>query len=230
MPGLRGKACIDASEWPIMGHWAHLSSSAARAVSIFTHRPDPKMAQRRLGHFLRVITARTPNVSETKAREPQLAPVDYPPEEHLPEPIALTPEQPAVQAETEERDRQRKRDWAAMNKALIDNSMAVMRAMHPWYPREGDRERQIERVMTSYEDGSFLLNRIGAECVLDQDLAVVLLDLRRRLIGEYGDTPVAMMLVDRAVSAYQDFMRVTGWVGNLPRAARPDRGHPSAGL
>jgi hypothetical protein len=95
MPGLRGKACIGASEWPIMGHWAHLSSSAARAVSIFAHRPDPKMAQRRLGNLLRVITARALNVSETKAREPQFAPVDYPPEEHLPEPIALTPEQPA---------------------------------------------------------------------------------------------------------------------------------------
>ena len=51
--------------------------------------------------------------------------------------------------------------------------------------------------------------------VVDQDLAVVLLDLRRRLIDDYGDTPTAMMLIDRAVSAYQDFMRVTGWVGNL---------------
>jgi hypothetical protein len=29
------------------------------------------------------------------------------------------------------------------------------------------------------------------------------------------NTPAAMMLIDRAVSAYQDFIRVTGWVGNL---------------
>ena len=34
-------------------------------------------------------------------------------------------------------------------------------------------------------------------------------------LADYGDTPAAMMLIDRAVSAYQDFMRVTGWVGNL---------------
>ena len=87
--------------------------------------------------------------------------------------------------------------------------------MHPWYPREHDRERQVERVMTSYEDGSFLINRLGAEGVIDQDLAVVLLDLRRRLVDEHGDTPAATMLIDRAVSAYQDFIRVTGWVGNL---------------
>jgi hypothetical protein len=36
----------------------------------------------------------------------------------------------------------------------------------------------------------------------------VLLDLRRRLIDEYGDTPAAMMLIDRAVAAYQDFIRI----------------------
>src|SRR5947209_18696845 len=56
---------------------------------------------------------------------------------------------------------------------------------------------------------------MGAGMVVYQDLAVVLLDLRRRIKDEYGDTPAVMMQIDRAVSAYQDFMRVTGWVGNL---------------
>jgi hypothetical protein len=87
--------------------------------------------------------------------------------------------------------------------------------MRQWHPCDGDRERQVERVLTSYEDGSFLIDRLGAGMIVDQDLVVVLLDLRRRLKDEYGDTPAAMMLIDRAVSAYQDFMRVTGWVGNL---------------
>jgi hypothetical protein len=64
------------------------------------------------------------------------------------------------------------------------------------------------------EDGSFLINRLGAEGVIDQDLVVVLLDLRRRLVADYGDTPVAMMLIDRAIAAYQDFVRITGWTGN----------------
>src|SRR5439155_16899047 len=45
--------------------------------------------------------------------------------------------------------------------------------------------------------------------------AVVLLDFRRRLKDEYGDTPVVMMQIDRAVVAYRDFLRITGWVGNL---------------
>jgi hypothetical protein len=38
-------------------------------------------------------------------------------------------------------------------------------------PREGDRERQVERVMTSYEDGSFLIDRLAAGMVVDQDCA-----------------------------------------------------------
>lgn len=56
---------------------------------------------------------------------------------------------------------------------------------------------------------------MGAENTVDQDLAVVLLDLRRRLREEYGTGPAAIMLIDRAVSAYQEFVRVTGWIGNL---------------
>src|SRR6266480_6227254 len=31
----------------------------------------------------------------------------------------------------------------------------------------------------------------------------------------YGTGPAAIMLIDRAVSAYQEFVRVTGWIGNL---------------
>ena len=44
--------------------------------------------------------------------------------------------------------------------------------------------------------------------VVDQDLAVVLLDLRRRLKDEYGDTPAVMMQIDRAMVAYRDFLRI----------------------
>jgi hypothetical protein len=66
-----------------------------------------------------------------------------------------------------------------------------------------------------HQDGSFLINRLGAEGVIDRDLVVVLLDLRRRLKDEYGDTPAVMMQIDWAVVAYRDFLRITGWVGNL---------------
>src|SRR5260370_40639317 len=120
---------------------------------------------------------------ETKPRERLvLSPIeDEPAIENLPEPIPLTPEQLAAEAEADEREERRRVEWEMILRALSDNSMAVTRAMHPWYPRERDRERQIERVMTRYEDGSFLINRLGAEGVIDQDLVVVLRSEERRV-------------------------------------------------
>src|SRR6266567_909185 len=112
----------------------------------------------------------------------------------------------------DERDRQRQREWALVVQALNDNSLTVVRAMRR-FRSEIEREK-VERILTSYEDGSFLIDRLGAGLVVDQDLAVVLLDLRRRLIDQYRDTPAAMMLIDRAVVAYRDFIRITGWTGN----------------
>jgi hypothetical protein len=150
---------------------------------------------------------------KTKVREPQFVLPDQPETDNLPEPVALTTEQIAAQAEADERDRQRKREWDRTIQALRDNSMAVFRAMARF--RDESEEEYVERVLAGFEDGRFLIDRLGAAGVVDQELAVVLLDLRRRLIDEYGSAPAAVMLIDRAVSAYQDFIRVEGWVGNL---------------
>ena len=153
-------------------------------------------------------------MSETKPREPLVfSPLeDEPAIEDLPEPVALTAEQVAALAEADERDRQRQREWALVVQALNDSSLAVVRAMRRF--RSETEQEQVGRVLTSYENGSFLIDRLGAGLVVDQDLAVVLLNLRRRLIDEYGTGPAAMMLIDRAVSAYRDFIRISGWTGN----------------
>jgi hypothetical protein len=168
---------------------------------------------------------------ETKTREPLVfSPLeDEPTIENLPEPIPLTPEQMMAQAEADERDRQRQREWALVVQALSDNSLAVFRAMRRF--RSEAEQEQVERVLTSYEAGSFLVDRLGAGLVVDQDLAVVLLNLRRRLIDEYGTGPAAMMLIDRAVSAYRDFIRISGWTGNTALMVEAEffgRDRPSA--
>jgi hypothetical protein len=98
----------------------------------------------------------------------------------------LTAEQIAAQAEAVKRDRQRKPEWAAVNEALRDDSMTATRTISRSY----SGECETKGVMTRFEDGCSL------SCVLDRDLAVVLLDLRRRLIDEYGKTPAATMLID----------------------------------
>src|SRR5438132_14254497 len=86
---------------------------------------------------------------------------------------------------------------------------------------------------SSYQAGSFLIDGLGAGLVVDQDLAVVLLDLRRRLINDYGDTPASVMLIDRAVAAYQDFVRISGWTGNTALMVEAEffgRDRPRAGF
>ena len=162
-------------------------------------------------------------MSETKTRVPDF-PLDGDlpadrldgdlPADHLPEPVALTPEQIAARNALIEQDRLRRADWDAINQALRDDAMSVTRGIGRWHRREGDREQHTERVLSRYASGSFLIDRLGAIGVVDQDLVVVLLDLRRQLIVEYGNSPATMMLIDRAVAAYQDFIRIAGWTGN----------------
>jgi hypothetical protein len=53
----------------------------------------------------------------------------------------------------------------SISSSLSDNAMAVTQAMRQWHPREDDRGRhveRVERVLTSFQDGSFLVNRPGA--------------------------------------------------------------------
>ena len=150
----------------------------------------------------------------TKSREAPLAfPLDQPIDALPQSVVELTPEQKRALSEVEKRLEQRQREWEAIVQALQDNSLAVFRGMQRF--RHESELEQVERVLTGFEDGRFLIDRMGAENTVDQDLAVVLLDLRRQLRDEYGTGPAVIMLIDRAVSAYQDFVRVTGWIGNL---------------
>jgi len=84
------------------------------------------------------------------------------------ETVALTLEQIAAQKEAADRDRQRQLEWAVVIQRQLDSGCAGDATL---VPREGDRERQVERVMTSYEDGSFLIDRLAAGMVVDQDCA-----------------------------------------------------------
>ncbi len=112
----------------------------------------------------------------------------------------------------------------AGGQALNDNSLAVVRAMRRF--RNEAEQEQVERVLTSYEDGSFLIDRLGAGLVVDQDLAVVLLNLRRRLIRDArgprgsGSDPRRTEPGGRTTKARQDLSDVrTASTGLSTRAA-----------
>ena len=84
-------------------------------------------------------------MSETKTRVPDFPLDDDLPADHLPEPVALTPEQIAARNALIEQDRLRRADWDAINKALRDDAMSVTRGIGRWYRREGDQERHRTR-------------------------------------------------------------------------------------
>jgi hypothetical protein len=57
---------------------------------------------------------------------------------------------------------------------------------------------------------------LGAERVLDRQLMATLWQLRQGLLEEYGTESSAMtMVIDLAVMAYANALRVHGWIGDL---------------
>src|SRR5438132_5518501 len=82
--------------------------------------------------------------------------------------VELTPKQKRALVEIEKRLEQRQQEWASIVHALEDNSMAVFRAMRQG--RNESEQEQVERVLTGFEDGRFLIDRMGAENTVDPDL------------------------------------------------------------
>src|SRR5438270_12328608 len=99
---------------------------------------------------------------ETKPREPEVAfPQDRPIDELLQPIVEMPSEQKRALAEVEKRLEQRQLEWRSVVQALEDNSMAVFRAMRRG--RNESEQEQVERVLTGFEDGRFLIDRMGAE-------------------------------------------------------------------
>jgi hypothetical protein len=79
--------------------------------------------------------------------------------------------------------------------------------------------RQWEELLEKAEDyignGRFIVRCLGAERYLDAETVAVLITLRQNLIAEIGKPSAAeLMLIDTAVVAYYNFLRVQGWIGN----------------
>jgi hypothetical protein len=67
-----------------------------------------------------------------------------------------------------------------------------------------------------YECGRLLLERLGAEHVLDPQLMATLWQLRQGPLDEYGtDSPAMTMMIELAVMTYANALRVQGWIGDL---------------
>jgi hypothetical protein len=110
------------------------------------------------------------------------------------------------------------RRLAERHERLMGDARAAYRAMDGWgtVKSREDWEQTVERARDEYDQGAFLIDRLGAECHLDPPLIAVLLRLRRGLIDEHGATTAAeLMVIDLAVLSYYHTLRINGWVGNF---------------
>ena len=74
----------------------------------------------------------------------------------------------------------------------------------------------LEKAGDDIGNGRFLVRYLGAERYLDVATVAVLITLRQNLIAEIGKPSTAdIMMIDAAVVAYYNFLRVQGWVGSL---------------
>ena len=77
-------------------------------------------------------------------------------------------------------------------------------------------QKLLEKAGDEIGNGRFIVRYLGAERYLEAGTVAVLLTLRQNLIAEIGrPTTADMMIIDTAVVAYYNFLRVQGWIGNL---------------
>ena len=126
----------------------------------------------------------------------------------------LTPEEGALEARIRELQ---ERDHLAYEH-LRRNARAVYRAVEGWsgVKSPDEWEKVCSESNTAYRSGHFLIERLGAERFLDPALMATLWGLRQNLLSELGKATAAeMMLVDMAMLAYYNALRVQCWIGNM---------------
>jgi hypothetical protein len=107
---------------------------------------------------------------------------------------------------------------AERHQRLERDAHASWRSMEGWgnVTTQEEWRAVVVRADEDFDDGQFLLSRLGAARYLDPPLMAVLLRLRRRLIDEHGAVTAAeLMMVDMAVLSYYHQLRITGWIGDL---------------
>ena len=138
-----------------------------------------------------------------------------------PVPTELAPNQIAEMKDRHQRFMAR---VVELSNVLSQDAAAVVRATRDgsFLDTDEDYKDLAKRARRDYGRGTFLVDRLGAAGLLDPTLAAVLLDLRSRLLATYGASAAAGMLIDQAVVAYQNFLRVTGWTGNTALMVEAD--------
>jgi len=106
----------------------------------------------------------------------------------------------------------------ALFQELKDQAQALLAAVKGGRGIGGaaDWEAIFEKAKIGYASGRFLIQQLGAERYLEPELMATLAQLRRDLLaGIENSTAADTMMADSAIIAYQNMLRVQGWIGNL---------------
>jgi hypothetical protein len=101
---------------------------------------------------------------------------------------------------------------------LRRTARAVMRAMQGWGQIQSPEEWQqgCDTVHKAYASGGFIIKRLGGQRFLDPETVAVRSPRRQGLMDQYGaESPAATMLIDLAVMADYNALRIQGAIGDL---------------
>jgi hypothetical protein len=82
--------------------------------------------------------------------------------------------------------------------------------------RPEDWDAMFQKAKIEYKSGRFIVERLGAERLLEPELMATLIQLRQDLLVDI-DNPTAAdtMSADTAIVAYRNLLRIQGWIGSL---------------
>jgi hypothetical protein len=123
----------------------------------------------------------------------------------------------AEDAELMARCRAQQTYWDRTYRRLLRDAQTCARAMS--FPPQLDApeawEKTVAKSLEDYRSGRALMDQLGADRLLDAPTAGLLLAIRRGLIEETGaETASEMALIDLAVIAHANAMRIQTMIGN----------------
>lgn len=122
-----------------------------------------------------------------------------------------------TEAEAERRFREWEKQRDAEYRRLLDDARQVVRATRGWFGSDRDQKwlDACAKALEAQRSGRHIIEQLGAERHIDPKLMANLWAFREGLIADTGaGTAGELALVDLAVVAYANVLRVQGWVGN----------------
>lgn len=125
---------------------------------------------------------------------------------------------PEPEALAEEHERRVRDEKNAQFKRLKDEARAIFGQVRglPGVRSPMKWAAMLEKAGDEIGNGRFIVRQLGAERYLDPETVAVLITLRQNLLADMKQASAAdIMMVDAAVIAYFNMLRVQGWIGNL---------------